>query len=395
MKSDVLKEEKWLKKESNVPRATCSYPKEHLASYFDKIFNTPNNHSVLTHNPCILASDLATIAGTGWLNSAIINVIAEMLHKESEHTAALLLNNVIIVNDNDLADYVRCEIRNSIKHVILFANVGKSKLGEVFISRPGNPGCHWTLLYIDLTVNKCYYCDTYCWGMPKHLNTEIGPLMNAIYQEIDLTPKPLSKNIEAHVGGMGSSTHLCSKACLNIPAQTCANVCGVAAAMLGAVACTAPELWKNVFLKRNTDLPTSLKWLLPPSTYSDFLRCTIISWLLTNCIDVAAIGINREAIPRQREDIAPSRCRRVADTVIISDDECTNENKHGKETTDAHVESKSEDAKNERACKEPTTNRQPTKSEVLSGEGKGRKKTKREESGPEQERIVNTFRRNE
>lgn len=262
----------------------------------------------------------------------------------------------------------------------LFANVGKSKSGEVFISRPGNPGCHWTLLYIDLTVNKCYYGDTYCWEMPKHLNTEIGPLLNAIYQEIDLTPKPLSKIIEAHVGGMGSWTHLCSEAWLKIPTQTCANVCGVAAAVLGAITCTVPELWRNVFLKRNSDLPTSLKWLLSPLTYSDFLRCTIISWLLTDCIDVAAIGINRKAIPRPREDIAPSRCRRVADTVIISDDECTNENKNGKETTDAHIESKSEDAKNKRAWKEPTTNRQPTKCEVLSGEGKGRKKKQNEKN---------------
>lgn len=50
VKSDVLKEEKWLTKEINVPSATCSYSKEHLASHFDKIFNTPNNHSVLTHH---------------------------------------------------------------------------------------------------------------------------------------------------------------------------------------------------------------------------------------------------------------------------------------------------------------------------------------------------------
>ena len=149
------------------------------------------------------------------------------------------------------------------------ANVGKSKSGEVFIGRPGNPGCPWTFLYIDLTINKCYYCDTYCWGMPKHLNKEIGPLMKVIHQEINLTPKPLSKIIEARVGGMGSSTHLCSEACLNIPTQTYDNFCGVAASVLGAIACTAPKLWRNVFLKCNTDLQISLKWLLSPSTYSD------------------------------------------------------------------------------------------------------------------------------
>ena len=66
-------------------------------------------------------------------------------------------------------------------------------------------------------------------------------LSNSIYQEIDTTPKPLTGIREAHVGGMGS-THLCSKACLNIPTQSCANVCGVTVAVLGAVACTIREL---------------------------------------------------------------------------------------------------------------------------------------------------------
>lgn len=62
---------------------------------------------------------------------------------------------------------------------------------------------------------------------------------------------------------------------------------------------------------------------------------------------MAAIGIKHEAILRPREDIAPSHCHHMADTVIILDDDCTNKNKNGKETIDGHVESKSEDAKNE------------------------------------------------
>ena len=45
IKNDVLKEQQWLKKDIKVPVLTCSYSKEDLASYADKISNTPNNCS--------------------------------------------------------------------------------------------------------------------------------------------------------------------------------------------------------------------------------------------------------------------------------------------------------------------------------------------------------------
>lgn len=78
-------------------------------------------------------------------------------------------------------------------------------------------------------------------GIPENLKTTVEPFVKAIYQEIDTTPKPFSGIREAHVGDM-ESTHLCSKACLNIPTQTCANVCGVAVAVHSAIVCTVPEL---------------------------------------------------------------------------------------------------------------------------------------------------------
>ena len=77
VKHAVLKEQQWLKKEINLPDSACSYSKEHLVCYAEKIFNTPNHHSPLPSNRCILASDLATIAGTGWLNFCVITGITE------------------------------------------------------------------------------------------------------------------------------------------------------------------------------------------------------------------------------------------------------------------------------------------------------------------------------
>ena len=132
---------------------SCSLLKVHRATYADRILNTPNNYSVLESNRCVLASDFATIAGSGWLNFSILNGVAEMLHNENEHTAALFN---IVVDDDDLLGYVKGNFRRTIKYVLLFANIGKSASGEGFVSRPGNPGCHWTLLYVDLTTSKWF-----------------------------------------------------------------------------------------------------------------------------------------------------------------------------------------------------------------------------------------------
>jgi len=115
VKIDVQTQEKWLKKEINVPNASCSLSKAHRAAYADKILNTPNNYSVLENNRCILACDLATIAGSGWLNFSILNGMAEMVHEENEHTAALLLNSIMLVDDDDLVEYVKSNLKSSIK----------------------------------------------------------------------------------------------------------------------------------------------------------------------------------------------------------------------------------------------------------------------------------------
>ena len=95
----VLKEQQWLKKEINLPDSACSYSKEHLVCYAEKIFNTPNHRSPLPSNRCILASDLATIAGTGWHNFCVITGITEILNRDSEETAALILNNMVLVEE--------------------------------------------------------------------------------------------------------------------------------------------------------------------------------------------------------------------------------------------------------------------------------------------------------
>ena len=166
----------------------------------------------------------------------------------------------------------------------------------MFISKLGHPGNHWTLLYVDLTVNKWYYIDTFCWGMAENLKNAVSPFVSAIYQQGGMALKPVSGIVPAHIESFGLS-HSCSKPCLNnIPFQTCGNICGVAAAVLAGIACATPCLWGNVFLNRNNEMPNSLKSLLKPTVLSDFLRCSIISWILTDSIDLSTLGVTREQV---------------------------------------------------------------------------------------------------
>jgi hypothetical protein len=95
--------------------------------------------------------------------------IAEILHRQSSKTGALMLNNVLMMSEENLKDYINTCISPSLKYLILFANVGENEKGEVFFSNLRQKGNHWTLFYIDLTVNKWFYCDPASWNMPANI----------------------------------------------------------------------------------------------------------------------------------------------------------------------------------------------------------------------------------
>ena len=60
---------------------------------------------------------------------------------------------------------------------------------------------------------------------------------------------------------------------------------------LAAIASCAPKLWRDVFLVNNAKFPDDLKWILHPSSCSDFMRNKVISWLLEDRVEVASLGI--------------------------------------------------------------------------------------------------------
>lgn len=42
---------------------------------------------------------------------------------------------------------------------------------------------------------------------------------------------------------------------------------------------------------KNAMIPDDLKWILHPTSYSDFMRSKVISWLLEDRVEVASLGI--------------------------------------------------------------------------------------------------------
>lgn len=168
--SMLVKEEKsWLRKKILVPNGERSISKEVMARYEDLIFNSPDGHAVLDNNNFILSSDLATIAGRRWLHYSILAGITKILQSSNTQTMVFMLNDLLQMRTKDLRQVVRKFSISSVRCITFFVYVTKSRAG---VSTPQAPGCHWTFLYVDLTRNKWFSCDTAGWSPPKAASLE-------------------------------------------------------------------------------------------------------------------------------------------------------------------------------------------------------------------------------
>ena len=177
--------------------------------YENLILDTPDGRSVLDYNRSILASDLALLRGTQWLNYCILAGIVKLLQAENNDTSLFMLNDLIQMDMGHLRRTIQ-QCKRSTKYVTLRANVGKSR--DVFFGTPQRPGCHWTLLYIDFNVNKWYYCDSYAWGSPKDIKEVLCPIIEIFYEELNVPIRPFKGCVQGHVSTK-NSPHLCSERC--------------------------------------------------------------------------------------------------------------------------------------------------------------------------------------
>ena len=164
---------------------------------------------------------------------------------------------------------------------------------ETCIATPENPGCHWTLLYLDTVQNKWFYCDTLGWSPPTNLKSTVDSILHEFSSVFPIFRKPAHGRFIAHKpDGNGSGFHRCTGSCFkNIPLQSCGNICGIIVVVMGAISCLSPNLWSSSFFSTQSSLPNEISWITNPTFHSSNLRRVPIDWLTAEDIDLQLLGI--------------------------------------------------------------------------------------------------------
>ena len=147
-----------------------------------------------------------------------------------------------------------------LRFITFIINVG-GNIKETFVATPKKPEFHWTLLYVDTTQNKSFYCDTLGWAVPTDLTSTVNNILEALSSKLPFAIKPVQGRFLAHKPqSMGHGSHQCTNTCFqNIPLQKCGNVCGVIVIVMAAISCISPRLWRLGFLDVKKSL-SSQEW---------------------------------------------------------------------------------------------------------------------------------------
>ena len=174
-------------------------------------------------------------------------------------------------------------------------------LKKTYVASPNNPGCHWSLLYIDAVENTWFYCDTLGWVPPTDLNSKVDSIFNVLSQEFTLFRKPANGRFIAHkVQGNNYVSHKCIDACFqNIPLHSCGSICGVIVVAMGAISCINSTLWRSGFLGIKSSFPVEISWIKNPTLHSCYLRRVLIHWITAQDVDLQLLGI-KPSVPESQ-----------------------------------------------------------------------------------------------
>lgn len=123
-------------------------------------------------------------------------------------TKAFALNNLTGISSNQLRGVVQKQGKQ-LKNLSFIVNVGINGNGT-FVATPRNPGCHWTMLYVDLAKNMWYYCDTLGWAQPDDLISIITPIIDVFMDELSLPRKPKQGFVAHSPSSRRNGGHSCN-----------------------------------------------------------------------------------------------------------------------------------------------------------------------------------------
>ena len=141
-------------------------------------------------------------------------------------------------------------------------------------------------IFADLEKCKCYYGDSLGWPLPTNLEEVVRPNINKIEEDLQVDLWNSLGSI-AVLNKVMEEPHICSGYKV-YPFQTCNNVCGLVTMVMAAVLSNCQECWPGI----STSHPQH-EWLLHPSDYSDFLRITVMDWMMKDIVDIGILSEDR------------------------------------------------------------------------------------------------------
>ena len=284
----IREEIEWLNATTSAPNKVCVSPS--FLDDFKKLL-LENIDGCVVVNDTILASDLMKLTGNKWLNLALVQGFVDLRNDYHSETVIFVLNDLMLFNDEKLRNESHF-YGKQLRFITFIINVG-GNIKETFVATPKKPGLHWTLLYVDTTQNKWFYCDTLGWAVPTDLTSTVNDILEVLSSELPFSIKPVQERFLAHKPqSMGHGSHQCTNTCFqNIPLQKCGNVCGVIVIVMAAISCISPRLWRLGFLDVKKTLSSQISWLKDPTSHSSYLRRVLVHWLISKDVDLKLLGI--------------------------------------------------------------------------------------------------------
>ena len=312
IKQEVEEEKKWLDQCRSLER-NC-YERAININHIDEFINIIHNSSspVQHLNGTYRIEDLKTLCCSRWLTMDTIMYVAGLLTKNNN------IKNTVIINANE--NLQKEKLTKTISNLqktygsrlkemkfIFVMHIGVSNTGT-HISSLRKQGNHFSMATYDLGKAEVIYADSLAWPVPHDLIS----LVNSIA----LQTANVSPNFRTCHTSVCGTSKTCTPQCAQFyPRQRCSSACGIAV-IIGVVLSYLDKEKYSMLIDPNLSRQQlaqlgSYSHLSDISEHSLYLRCCIISWIMSSKIDVQNVlkkmRTTRIQIPPKGSDMVNSK----------------------------------------------------------------------------------------
>lgn len=296
VKASVEKELDWFAEPFLTPKSvTKQLPTASINNFKSLLLSHPCGLTLPEHrmNP----KELAFLCCDRYISCDHVLWIVNRLNRQQDSVYCIYLNYAMSNPERLIARRLSGN-RARPSAIVCIVNVGREANGKVFLGRDGKQGNHWATIYVDPS-NKCItYCDSLGWPPPENMYQRVNVVYRGMYGN-DMAGFTVTG---AHDFTQSrSGCHFCNKStCASyFPFQTCAQVCGVAAIVVAAIATLSQPFFRYITTVHHRDSQHVPRlYIQQPTKYAKFLRRVIISWIGSDLIDISLLvpqGITLEA----------------------------------------------------------------------------------------------------